>query len=94
MTPEDQLKRISQKLQQLLKRYEWLQKENEKLKSELVPYKQKETQYLEHIARLEQTLMVMKTSTGKMDEADKKELDKKLNGYLKEIERCIAMLGN
>jgi len=36
---------------------------------------------------------VLKTATNNMSEADKKELEKKLNHYLKEIDRCIEMLG-
>jgi len=28
-----------------------------------------------------------------LNDADKKELEKKLNTYLKEIDRCIALLG-
>jgi hypothetical protein len=28
-----------------------------------------------------------------MSEADKKEFEKRINGYIKEIDRCIALLG-
>jgi hypothetical protein len=92
MTADDQLKRVAEKLQEVLKKYEQLQKENEKLKGEVMPAKQREIGFMEQIASLEQKVMVLKTSTGKMNEADKKELDKKLHGYLKEIDRCISML--
>jgi hypothetical protein len=43
---------------------------------------------------LEQKVMVLKTSMGSMNESDKKELDKKLHSYLKEIDRCITMLSD
>ena len=92
MNSDQQLKRISDKLQQLLKRQELLQKENEKLKGELIPAKQREIAFQEQIAHLEQQVMALKTTTGKMDGQDKKDLDKKLNGYLKEIDKCISML--
>jgi hypothetical protein len=36
--------------------------------------------------------LILKAGTGEMNEADKKDLDKKLQGYLKEIDRCITML--
>jgi cobalamin biosynthesis Mg chelatase CobN len=78
-----QLKRINDKLQDLLKKYELLQKENDKLR---------EIGFMEQISILEQKIMVLKTNVGKMDETDRKELDKKLHGYLKEIDRCISML--
>lgn len=88
----DQLKRISEKLQELVKRHEQLRKENERLRSELLPAKEREMNFLEQIANLEQKVMVLKAGTGKLDEAEKKELDKKLHTYLKEIDRCISML--
>jgi predicted nucleic acid-binding Zn-ribbon protein len=87
-----QLKRINDKLQDLLKKYELLQKENDKLRNELLPAKQREIGFMEQISILEQKIMVLKTNVGKMDETDRKELDKKLHGYLKEIDRCISML--
>jgi predicted nuclease with TOPRIM domain len=88
----DQLKRITEKLQELVKKYESLKKENERLRAELIPAKQREMSFMEEISNLEQKVMVMKAGTGRMDEADKKELDKKLHTYLKEIDRCITML--
>ena len=94
MSHGEQIKRINDKLQQLLKQYDFLQKENEKLKAEIVPSKERETFFLAQIDHLEQQVIVLKTATGKMNEADKKELDKKLNGYLKEIDRCITMLSD
>ena len=92
MTTGEQIKRVTEKLQEVLKKYDQLQKENEKLRSEMMPAKQREMAFMDQIANLEQKVMVLKTSSGKMDDADKKELDKKLHGYLKEIDRCISML--
>jgi hypothetical protein len=94
MNAEDQLKRINEKLQEMVKKFEFLQKENEKLKEELLPAKQREVNFLDQIEMLEQKVMVLKTSMGSMNESDKKELDKKLHSYLKEIDRCITMLSD
>lgn len=88
----DQLKRINDKLQELVKKYEYLKKENERLKAELVPAKEREVDFMEQIASLDQKIMVLKAGSGKMEEADKKELDKRLHTYIKEIDRCISML--
>jgi hypothetical protein len=88
----EQLKRITGKLQELVKKYDYLKKENERLRSELLPAKEREMGLLEQIGNLEQKIMVLKTGTSKLDDADKKELDKKLHTYLKEIDRCISML--
>jgi hypothetical protein len=42
---------------------------------------------------LEQKVSLLKMATGQMLEADKKELEKRLNNYIREIDRCITMLG-
>jgi|RhiMetdeSRZDD1v2_1073273.scaffolds.fasta_scaffold35352_4 chromosome segregation ATPase len=88
----EQLKRITVKLQELVKKYDNLKKENERLRGELLPSKEREVSLLEQIGNLEQRIMVLKAGAGKLDDADKKELDKRLHTYLKEIDRCISML--
>jgi hypothetical protein len=90
---EDQLKRIQEKLQHLLKQHDILQKENKWLKSELTNSKKQETQYNENIDRLKQQVEVLKLSSGEMNEAEKKQFEKRINSYLKEIDKCIAALG-
>ena len=43
---------------------------------------------------LEEKVAVLKTATGQLEPTDKKEIEKKLNHYLKEIDRCITMLSD
>jgi len=88
----EQLKRITDKLQELVKKFDNLKKENERLRGELIPAKEREVGLLEQIDNLEQRIMILKAGTGKLDETEKKELDKKLHTYLKEIDKCISML--
>jgi len=76
---EMQLKRIQTKLQQLLKKHAILQKENGWLRQETLD-------------NLKQQIDVLKYSGGEMSETDKKEFEKKINSYVKEIDRCIVML--
>ena len=92
MSSSEQLNRVGEKLQQLLKQFEWIKKEKEKLSLELKLLKQKELGYHEKISNLEQQVMVLKATGNRMEEPDKKQLEKRLNGYLKEIDRCITML--
>jgi chromosome segregation ATPase len=92
MSSSEQLNRVGEKLQQLLKQFEWIKKEKEKLSLELKQLKQKELGYHEKISNLEQQVMVLKATGDRMEEPDKKQLEKRLNGYLKEIDRCITML--
>jgi len=90
---EQQVKRISDKLQLLVRHREMLLKENIRLKEEIRNLQQ---QYDDHSARLEhlqQQAEILKASKGEMDEAEKRVLEKRLAQYIREIDRCIALLG-
>ncbi|HLG41031.1 MAG TPA: hypothetical protein VI461_15225 [Chitinophagaceae bacterium] len=90
---EIQLKRIQNKLQQLLKELHALQKENNHLKEELNDVKKQFEMQHENMDSLKQQVNVLKYTGGELNDADKKEFEKKINSYLKEIDRCITMLG-
>lgn len=92
-TTEQQLKRIQDKLQQLLKQHVAVQKENNKLKEDLDAARLKVSAQQKSADELKQQVSILKVSAGEMSEADKKEFEKRINGYLKEIDRCIALLG-
>lgn len=89
---EEQFKRINNKLQQLLKQHLLLQKENEKLKETLKTVQLSKDQDTEQITRLQQQVSILKTSIGQMTEPDKKAFEKKINQYIKEIDKCIGLL--
>jgi len=89
---EQNIKRINDKLQQLLKNYQQLQKENQrqaKLIEELKQAKEKDTQL---ITTLQEKISILKAAAGKMNEKDKKEFEKTINQYIKEVDKCIGML--
>lgn len=90
---QEQIERINEKLQVLLKKYQALQKENEKIKLDLDNRNGKEKEWREKTESLQQQVEILKASTGQMDDASKKEFEKRINQYLKEIDRCIALLG-
>jgi regulator of replication initiation timing len=92
-TTEQHLKIIQDKLQQLLKEHSTLQKENSKLKEELGSTRTKNNEQQKGLDELKQQVSILKVSSGDMSEADKKEFEKRINTYLKEIDRCIALLG-
>ena len=92
-TTEKHLKRIQEKLQQLLKQHTELMKENSKLREELGSALQKNTVHQKSADQLKQQVSILKVSAGEMNETDKKDFEKRINGYLKEIDRCIALLG-
>jgi uncharacterized coiled-coil DUF342 family protein len=93
MSQTEHLKRIQDKLQQLLKQYTALQKENGLLKEELEKTGKQSSQHQQAVTHLKQQLDVLKLNAGEMKEADKKEIEKRINSYIKEIDRCIALLG-
>jgi hypothetical protein len=86
------IKRIQQKLQQLLKQHSELQKENIVLKKELEKSTQQTSQHQQTIETLKQQVEVLKISSGNWDENDKKEFEKRINHYIKEIDKCISLL--
>jgi hypothetical protein len=46
-----------------------------------------------YLDELRQQVSILKLNAGGMNDRDKKEIEKKINSYLKEIDRCIALLG-
>ncbi|MEO5685700.1 MAG: hypothetical protein ABIQ88_23835 [Chitinophagaceae bacterium] len=89
---EQHIQRINEKLQHLLKQYRASQRENEKLKKELTDIRGLQTERVRQMDELEQKVAILKTATNNMNESDKKDLEKRLNHYIKEIDRCISML--
>lgn len=86
------IKRINDKLQQLLKNYQQLQKDNQKqtiLIAELKDAKEKDNQ---QIKMLQEKITILKAAAGKMNEADKKVFEKNISQYIREIDKCIGIL--
>ena len=89
---EQHIQRVNEKVQQLLKQYRASQKEAEKLRKELADIKNLQLERTRQMDELEQKVAILKTATNNLNEADKKDLEKRLNQYIREIDRCIAML--
>lgn len=89
---ENHLKRIQDKLQELLKQQASLQNENQRLKKELGKSTKHSLVYQQNIDDLKQQVEVLKITSGNWDKTDKKEFEKRINNYIKEIDRCVAFL--
>jgi len=89
---EIHLKRIHEKLQQVLKQYAILEKENEKLREDLEKTNNQFLKSEQTIEELKQKIEILKISSGSWNEDDKKEFEKRINFYLKEIDKCIVLL--
>jgi regulator of replication initiation timing len=88
-----QIKSIQDKLQQLLRQQAALQKENQKLKKDLekaVSDKEEKEQSLQTINR---QVDALKLGSGNLlNDTEKTALSKRIDGYLKEIDKCLALL--
>lgn len=93
-TIEEYINAINTKLQILLKKYAALQKENSILNNEIELCKQNEKDYLEKINSLEIQNGILKASSGKWDEKEKHDFEKRINQYIKDLDKCIGMLNN
>ncbi len=93
-TTEQHLRRIQDKVQQLVKQHSILQKENQSLRDELGLVKKEASEARENSNTLKQQVEILRYSNGDMAEGDKKQFEKRINGYLKEIDRCITMLSS
>jgi predicted nucleic acid-binding Zn-ribbon protein len=91
MPVDQQFNIINEKLQQLLKQQNRLKKENERLRTELEECKGQEMTYQQKLDELSQ--QILKLAGGDMNEKDKREFERKINQYIKEIDKCIAFLG-
>lgn len=89
---QEQLKQITEKLQQVVHRYQLLQKEHEQLSREVIALRDKEKARLIRIDELEMKMTALQTVTGQLNETEKREVEKKINRYIRDIDRCIALL--
>ncbi len=88
----NQILQLQQKQQLLLKHYAQLKRENTQLKKALSKKDIQLQSTEEHLKALQQNLDVVKLTKGAFDEKEKKDLDKRLSDYIKEIDRCMKLL--
>ncbi|MBA2498848.1 MAG: hypothetical protein H0V30_03890 [Chitinophagaceae bacterium] len=91
-TLEPQIKNIQFKIQQLVKLFAALKKENARLNIEKEALQKKVTDYQESIEQLQQQVEVLKISGGNWNDKDKKDFEKRIAGYIKEVDKCINLL--
>ena len=87
-----QIKNIQDKLQQLLRQQVLLQKENQKLKKELEKAMLDNGEKEQSLQAIRQQVDVIKMGSGNLNDAEKIALSKRIDGYLKEIDKCLALL--
>jgi hypothetical protein len=90
--PEIQLKRVHEKIGLLLKQHLALQKENERLRDDLKKMLKRCEDLSREAEKSRQQAEVSMLSGRGLDDSDKKMLEKRLNLYVREIDKCIALL--
>lgn len=87
-----QIKNIQEKLQQLLKQQALVQKENQQLRKELAKLQAQNEEKQARVLALQHQVDAVKIGTSSLSEAEKTALGKRIDGYLKEIDKCLALL--
>ena len=90
---ELRVRRIQEKLQLLLRQRDLLLKENGKLKEELRQLQQDQQDQNTKFEQLQQQVEILKATKTAMGEGEKRALEKRLGQYIREIDRCITLLG-
>jgi chromosome segregation ATPase len=91
---EEHINSINSKLQKLLKKYAALEKEKSILNSEIEVLRKNEKEYIQKINSLEIQEGILKASSGKLSDKEKSDFEKRINQYIKDLDKCIAMLNN
>jgi NAD-specific glutamate dehydrogenase len=86
------LENLQGKLQNVLKQYQLLQKENVQLKKELEKQQSLISQKSEQLSVLHEQVDILKIGVKGWTEEEKKALEKRIDLYLKEIEKCLSIL--
>ena len=94
MATQDSLIQLRNKLQLLLKQHADLHKNISSLKNEHAGLLSQLAKKQEVIDQLEARVATMNMSVIGKDVDSKKELEKRINTYLKEVDRCLSLLNN
>jgi TolA-binding protein len=88
----EQLDSLQQKIQQLLKQHQLLQKDQVRLHKELEKKEALLKESEQKIHQLQQHADAVSVGTRVLDSDEKKALNKRIDAYLKEIDHCLSLL--
>lgn len=89
---ETHINRINSKLQEVLKNYDALKKQHVQQVETIQALTAEKKAYEQKIRLLEEQQYLLKSMAGKLDEKEKKSFEQALGKYIREIDKCIAML--
>jgi chromosome segregation ATPase len=89
---QEKIKHIKDRLQLLVKQYQHLQKENAQLKAEVEKSNTIRKQQQQTIEELKYKIDTAKIQSSQLSREEKAALEKRIDGYLKEINMCLNLL--
>lgn len=89
---EEPIKNIEQKLREVTKRYSALRKENIRLQTEAQKLNDILTEKEEELQQLRHQTDILKSGIQSWQPEQKKMFIKRIDTYLREIDKCIALL--
>ncbi|MEO7210867.1 MAG: hypothetical protein ABIY35_07970 [Chitinophagaceae bacterium] len=92
MDLDDQIKIFQEKLQAMLKKFGVVQKENINLKQDLEKCKKNLAEKEIQVEALQQKMDILHMTSTSMDDTSRKELNKRIQTYIDDIEKCIQTL--
>lgn len=84
--------RVVQKLQVLLQEYQQLQRDQERLLKQLKQLVDENEVQRAKVNAMEVQLAALNSAKPTLSEEERKQLERRLQQYIKEIERCIGLL--
>lgn len=88
------LKNLDQKIKVLLKQNDQLQRENQKLQKEKQEQALVLNQKNEALKQLQHQLDTTLIDIHSLGKEERKRLEQKINAYLKDVEKCLAVLNS
>ena len=91
---EQQIARLQEKLLLLLKQQQRLRSENEDLRRQLAQATTDRLALAGQVQDLQQAVALMKLAAGNLNDTEKREFEKQINKFIREIDKCIAYLSS
>ena len=88
----EQIQRIEDKVQKLLKEYNLAEREIQRLQKENGRLNEQLKLCHDEVAQLNQKADALKVKAGGIQNSTNKDLEKRIDTYLKDIDKCLALL--
>lgn len=91
---ETHISHISVKLQELLRKHAALIKLTAQQKDIIAGLEKNQVESDKKIKKLEEQQYILRSAAGNLDNSDKKAFEQSISKYIREIDKCIALLSD